>query len=126
MVCKAWNCREINGGIPHQKVGWSGTIILPMAKLTRDDVLKLAQLARLDLTDDEVAEFSEELSAILGYVEQLSKVDVAGLKPTNQVSGLTNVTRDDEVKDYGYEPAKLLENVPAVQDNQLKVKRMVG
>jgi aspartyl-tRNA(Asn)/glutamyl-tRNA(Gln) amidotransferase subunit C len=97
-----------------------------MAKLTRDDVLKLAQLARLDLTDEEVAEFAEELSAILQYVEHLSAVDVEGLKPTNQVSGLTNVTRDDVVKDYGYAPEKLLENVPAVEDNQLKVKRMIG
>ena len=74
-----------------------------MAKLSRDDVLKLAQLARLDLTDDEVEEFSVELSEILQYVEQLATVDVTGLKPTNQVTGLTNVTREDEIKDYGYD-----------------------
>lgn len=97
-----------------------------MADLSRDDVLKLAALARLDLTDDEVAEFSQELTAILHYVEQLQNVDVAGLKPTNQVTGLTNVTRDDEIEDYGYEPKKLLKNVPAVQDDQIKVKRMIG
>lgn len=97
-----------------------------MARLTRDDVLHLAQLARISLSDDEVDEFSEELSAILQYVEQLSSVDVTGLKPTNQVTGLTNVMRDDIVKDYGYAPQDLLKNVPAVQDAQLKVKRMIG
>jgi len=97
-----------------------------MAKLTREDVLKLAQLARVSLSDDEVDEFSEELSAILQYVEQLSSVDVNGLKPTNQVTGLTNVMREDEVKDYGYAPLDLLKNVPKTQDNQLKVKRMIG
>jgi aspartyl-tRNA(Asn)/glutamyl-tRNA(Gln) amidotransferase subunit C len=97
-----------------------------MAKLTQDDVLKLAQLARLDLTPEEVEEFSQELSEILQYVEQLSNVDVGGLKPTNQVTGLTNVTREDEVKDYGYRPQDLLKNVPEVKDNQIKVKRMVG
>lgn len=97
-----------------------------MARLTRDDVLHLAQLARISLSDDEVDEFSEELSAILQYVEQLSSVDVAGLRPTNQVTGLTNVMRDDIVKDYGYAPRDLLKNVPAVQDNQLKVRRMIG
>jgi aspartyl-tRNA(Asn)/glutamyl-tRNA(Gln) amidotransferase subunit C len=59
-----------------------------MAKLTREDVLKLAALARINLSDVEVEEFSEELSAILQYVEQLSSVDVAGLAPTNQVTGL--------------------------------------
>jgi aspartyl-tRNA(Asn)/glutamyl-tRNA(Gln) amidotransferase subunit C len=97
-----------------------------MAKLTRDDVLHLAQLARISLSNDEVDEFSEELSAILQYVEQLSSVDVAGLTPTNQVTGLTNVMREDTVKDYGYAPQDLLKNVPQVQDNQIKVKRMIG
>lgn len=97
-----------------------------MAKLTRDDVLKLAQLARISLSDDEIEEFSEELSAILQYVEQLSDVDVSDLRPTNQVTGLTNVMRDDVMKDYGYAPHDLLRNVPYVQDNQLKVKRMIG
>ncbi len=97
-----------------------------MTKLTRDDVLKLARLARISLSDAEVEEFSGELSAILQYVEQLSSVDVEGLKPTNQVTGLTNVMRKDEVIDYGYKPEDLLKNVPGVQNSQLKVKRMIG
>jgi aspartyl-tRNA(Asn)/glutamyl-tRNA(Gln) amidotransferase subunit C len=97
-----------------------------MAKLTRDDVLKLAALARISLSDAEVVEFSEELSVILQYVEQLSSVDVSDLQPTNQVTGLTNVMREDSVIDYGYEPQDLLKNVPKTQDNQLKVKRMIG
>lgn len=97
-----------------------------MAQLTREDVLKLASLARISLSNDEVAEFSDELSAILGYVEQLQSVDVSGLTPTNQVTGLTNIMRDDAVIDYGYAPGDLLKNVPQVQDNQLKVKRMIA
>lgn len=97
-----------------------------MAKLTRSDILKLAKLARLDLTDAEIEEYITELSEILQYVEQLQKVDVKGLKPTNQVTGLTNVTRKDEVKEYGYKPLDLLKNVPTVEANQLKVKRMIG
>lgn len=97
-----------------------------MADLSRDDILKLAALARLNLTDDEVVEYSRELTAILQYVEQLQNVDVAGLKPTNQVTGLTNVMRDDEVSDYGYAPHDLLQNVPNVENNQIKVKRMIG
>jgi aspartyl-tRNA(Asn)/glutamyl-tRNA(Gln) amidotransferase subunit C len=97
-----------------------------MAELNREDVLKLAQLARLDLSDEEVGEFSHELTDILRYVEQLGSVDVKGLKPTQQVTGLVNVMREDEVKGYGYKPAELLKNVPEVQDNQIKAKRMVG
>jgi len=97
-----------------------------MADLTRDDVLKLARLARLDLTDEEIEQYSKELTAILHYVEQLQAVDVTGLEPTNQVTGLTNVTRKDEVINYGYAPKELLKNVPAVLDDHIKVKRMIG
>lgn len=97
-----------------------------MAKLTRDDVLKLARLARLDLSDDEVNEFVAELSEILQYVEQLQTIDVDGLKPTNQVTGLTHVTRQDTIRDYGYAPTDLLKNVPETLDNQIKVKRMIA
>jgi aspartyl-tRNA(Asn)/glutamyl-tRNA(Gln) amidotransferase subunit C len=97
-----------------------------MADLSRDDVLKLAQLARLDLTDDEVEEYARELSEILQYVEKLQAVDIDGLQPTNQVTGLTNVSRPDEVVDYGYDPQDLLKNVPEVESDMIKVKRMIG
>ncbi len=97
-----------------------------MNKLAREDVLKLARLARLDLSENEVEEYSRELSEILRYVEQLQAVDISGLKPTNQVTGLVNVMRDDKTRDYGYKPEDLLKNVPEVQDNQIKVKRMIN
>ena len=97
-----------------------------MSKLTREDILKLARLARLDISDDEVEEYSNELSAILEYVEQLGKVDIEGLEPTLQITGLTNVTRPDEIKSYGYEPDELRKNLPAEEDDQIKVRRMVG
>jgi aspartyl-tRNA(Asn)/glutamyl-tRNA(Gln) amidotransferase subunit C len=97
-----------------------------MTKLTRDDVLKLAKLAKLELTEDEIKEYSKELTEILHYVEQLKQIDTDQLKPTNQVSGLINVTRDDEVVDYGYNPSDLLQNVPQVEADQIKVKRMIG
>jgi aspartyl/glutamyl-tRNA(Asn/Gln) amidotransferase C subunit len=64
----------------------------------------------------------------LQYVEQLQAVNVDGLQPTNQVTGLTNVMRADEVVDYGYKPEDLLLNVPdgRVEGDQIKVKRMLG
>jgi len=88
--------------------------------------LKLARLARIDLSEVEIEKFRTELSNILSYVEQLQSVDVDGLKPTNQVTGLTNVMRADEIRDYGYSAKDLLENVPELQDNQIKVKRIIG
>ena len=97
-----------------------------MATLTREDVLKLARLARIDLSDEEVEEFAGEFSAILDYVEKLQTVDVEGLQPTSQVTGLTNIMRDDEVRDYAYRPKDLLKNVPRVKGDQIKVNRMIG
>ena len=97
-----------------------------MAKLKRDDIVRLAYLARLDLSEEEIEEFTGELSEILQYVEQLQSVDVADLRPTNQVTGLTNVTRKDEIIDYGYQPKDLLKNVPSLQDDLIKVKRIIG
>jgi aspartyl-tRNA(Asn)/glutamyl-tRNA(Gln) amidotransferase subunit C len=97
-----------------------------MAKLSRDDVLKLARLARIEVTEEEVTSFADELSHILAYVEQLGSVDVSGLEPTSQVTGLVNVTREDTIVDHGYDVKDLRKNVPAMLDDQIKVKRMLG
>ncbi len=96
-----------------------------MSKLTRDEVLKLAQLSCLKLTDEEIERFRVELSSILDYVQMLDKVDVKGLEPTSQVTGLKNVMREDEVKDYQVKPADLLKSAPAVEKNQFKVKSVL-
>ena len=96
-----------------------------MANLSREDVLKLARLARLHLSEDEVAKFTEEIGTILGYVEQLQNVDVGKLEPTAQVTGLVNVTRPDEEKDYGTTPEDLLKNAPELYEGYIKVKRML-
>ena len=97
-----------------------------MAKLSRDDILKLARLARLRLSDAEVETYQKELSAILEYVAQLDTADTVGLEPTYQVTGLTNVARADVVKDYGISQADLLKNVPKTEGSLIKVKRMIG
>jgi len=97
-----------------------------MADLTRDDILKLARLARLTITDEEVEKYRAELSEILKYVEQLQTADITGLQPTSQVTGLTNVMREDEPADYGVTSDDLLRIVPNKQDRHIKVKRMIG
>lgn len=97
-----------------------------MTKLSSDDIRKLAFLARIDVTDKEVSEFSSEFGQILEYVEKLQGVDIEGLQPTSQVTGLTNVTRDDAVAALGYTADDLLKNVPTTEGRQIKVKRMIG
>ena len=96
-----------------------------MSKLKREDVLKLAALSKLRLTEEEIEKMREQLSEILNYVEILDKVDVAGLEPTYQVTGLKNVMRKDQTRDYGYKTEDLLKNAPSLLDNQFKVKRVL-
>ncbi len=97
-----------------------------MAKLTPQDILKLAKLARIQITEDELHKYADELTEILQYVEQLGAVDTKDLKPTYQVTGLTDVTRPDELHDYGTTAEELLKNAPASENGQIKVKRMIG
>lgn len=97
-----------------------------MADLTREDIVRLARLARLTITDEEIEKYRAELSEILKYVEQLQSVDVSGLKPTTQVTGLTNVMREDQTMDYGVSGKDLLRLAPQSQDGQIKVKRILA
>ena len=71
-----------------------------MTKISAADVKRLARLCRLKLSDQEVDKYQTELSSILNYVEILQSVDVSGLEPTSQVTGLHNVVRPDELLDY--------------------------
>ncbi len=96
-----------------------------MSKLTREDVLKLARLSSLTLSDDEVEQYRTELASILDYVDQLKAVDVDGLKPTYQVSGLTNSMREDTVQPAKADAEKLLERLPSRDDRYIRVGRMI-
>lgn len=95
-----------------------------MAKLSNEDVLKLARLSKLTLREDQLERFRRELEEIVEYVEQLQSVDVLGLEPTNQVTGLTNVMRDDVIAEYA-SPEELLKNAPAREGNLIKVRRVL-
>lgn len=97
-----------------------------MANITISDVLKLARLSKISLSEDELKEFTDEINEIINYIDQLASVDVKGLTPTDQVTGLTNVTRNDEIIDYGISTDQLLKNVPQKEANQIKVKRVLG
>lgn len=95
-----------------------------MTKITDDDVLKLAQLSKLSLTDEQVVKFRDEIEEILNYIEQLQQVDTDGLEPTNQVTGLTNVMREDEIED-SVDKDELLKNAPEKEGDYIKVRRVL-
>jgi len=68
-----------------------------MSKLSKADVSRVAKLAKLDLSDSEVAKFLPQLSNILEHISELSRVDTEGIESTSQTTGLENVFRADEV-----------------------------
>jgi len=91
-------------------------------KLKKEEVEKIASLARIDLTEEEKKKFQKELSSILDYVDKLNEVDTEGVEPTYQVTGLRNVWREDEVFDCDSKVREgILKNMPDKKDNYLRV-----
>jgi aspartyl-tRNA(Asn)/glutamyl-tRNA(Gln) amidotransferase subunit C len=72
--------------------------------LTPKDIEGIAHLSRLDLGEAELSRFVGQLEAILGYVEALNKLDLAGVEPTTHVSALENRLREDETRPTLAEP----------------------
>jgi aspartyl-tRNA(Asn)/glutamyl-tRNA(Gln) amidotransferase subunit C len=96
-----------------------------MTQISRDDVLHLAQLSKLELDDAEIDGLQADISNILGYVEQLSKLDTTSVEPTYQTTGLSNVWRDDQIINYGITREELLARSPEVVDFQVKVPKVL-
>ncbi len=95
-------------------------------KLTKEEVKHIADLARLELTDEELEKYGGQLSDILGYIDQLQEVDVNGVEPTAQITGSLNVFREDIVVDWSEEEKRVaLDNAPSLEDNQYKVKKVL-
>ncbi len=95
-------------------------------KLSKKDIEHVAELARLDLSDEEKERYGNQLSDILTYVNQLSEVDTDGVEPSAQVTGLQNQYREDEISVWDDEERKnAIKQAPETEDNQIKVKRVL-
>jgi len=94
-------------------------------KIDQAQVRKVAKLARLDLTEAEVAEFSDQLSAILEYVEKMNELDTDSVAPLAHCLPVSNCLRDDIVKEsLGTE--KALANAPQCDGAFFKVPKILG
>jgi aspartyl-tRNA(Asn)/glutamyl-tRNA(Gln) amidotransferase subunit C len=90
-------------------------------QLTADEVRHVAELAKLRLTDDEVAQYAEQLSAILEYARRLQMVDTSDVPPTPYVLPLENVLRED-VPEPGLSNEEALANAPDSADGFFRVR----
>ena len=88
--------------------------------ITREDVLHIAALARLELTEAEVEEYQRQLSAVLEYFSRLQSVDTGDIPPTASVLPPRSVLRPDEPRP-GLSREALLSNASEVEDGQFRV-----
>lgn len=93
-------------------------------KITRNEVGHVAKLARLALPDEELDALTEQMDAILGYVEKLNQLETSGIIPTAHAVPMENAFRADEVKpSIGLENA--LRNAPAPVDGCFRVPKVI-
>lgn len=88
------------------------------------DVRYVAHLARIDLSDAEIAQFQSQLGRVLEYVEQLNQVDVSQVEPTAHANAVYNVFRADEPKP-GLEKTAALKNAPRQANGLVMVTKVV-
>jgi len=87
-------------------------------------VRRIAHLARIAVAEDEIEHLRGELNAMLSFVEQLSKVDVAGVEPMTSVTPMAMKKREDVVNDGGI-AEDIVRNAPAMEDNFFLVPKVV-
>lgn len=98
-----------------------------MTTLTKAQIQHIAKLARLELTDAELTEMTSKIGSILQYVDMLKEVDTKNVEPTAQVTGLTNVLREDAVDQSKANPDELLATSPLpITDHQIRAPHAHG
>jgi aspartyl-tRNA(Asn)/glutamyl-tRNA(Gln) amidotransferase subunit C len=93
-------------------------------KLTREEVARVAVLARLRLTPEEETEFTEQLGQILGYMDQLTRLDTSNVELFSQAANTVNALRDDRVTNPP-DPDSLLANAPDRDGTFFKVPKIL-
>ncbi len=94
-------------------------------RLSRDDVAHVARLARLNLTDQELDRFTEQLGEVLVYAGEVAALDLSGVAPTAHPLPLHNVLRPDVVRPT-LERDEVLAAAPDVEDSRFRVPRIAG
>ena len=96
-----------------------------MTKINSNDVRKVAQLARLELAQDEVIVYADQLQEILGYIEQLQKVDTTDILPTTRAVEVVNVLRED-LAELTETREELLDLAPNRQGDFFRVPKILS
>jgi len=94
-----------------------------MAKITKQDVEHVGKLARIRIQEKEIGQFTQELGAILDYVDELESAPTENIEPISQISGLKDIAREDEIVE-SFDRDLILENAPDKEKGFIKVKKI--
>ncbi|HTW89374.1 MAG TPA: Asp-tRNA(Asn)/Glu-tRNA(Gln) amidotransferase subunit GatC [Candidatus Binataceae bacterium] len=93
-------------------------------RISREQVIHVSELARIELTDSELSQLETDLSNILGYIDKLNQLDTAAVEPTLQVGDPGTLWREDAVTNHP-EPEAMLQNAPAREGRFFKVPKII-
>lgn len=92
--------------------------------ISKDDVLKVAHLARIELSEQELELFSRQLESILDFIDKLKRLDVSSVNPTSHVLDVKNILRPDSIK-KSLENKSVLKNAPKSLKDHFKVPKVI-
>ena len=95
-------------------------------ELQKKEIEHIAKLARIELTQEEKGLYSKQLSDILGYINELQKLDISNVADVGQITGLENQLAKDKVVECGISKEDLFKNAPDTKDGYIKVKSVLG
>ena len=95
-------------------------------KMQKEAIEHIAKLARIELTQEEKDLYSKQLSDILGYINELQKLDISNVADVGQITGLENQLAKDKIIECGISQADLFKNAPDTKDGYIKVKSVLG
>jgi len=93
-------------------------------RISKDDVTKVAELARLEVTEEETKIFTEQLGNILEYIEKLNELDTDNVEPTSHVLDISTPLREDKVVKW-LSIEEVLQNAPESEDNFFVVPQVI-
>lgn len=94
--------------------------------LTREEILHIATLARIGLTEKDVEKYQHDLSSILDYFKKLEEVDVENVDPIGHITGMQNSFRFDKNEEFGSLGREaIMKNAPETKDGYIKVKSVL-
>ena len=93
-------------------------------KISKDDIIKVSELARLEFKEEELEKFTEQLGNILEYVEQLNELDTDNVEPTSHVLDISTPLREDKVVEW-LSTEEVLKNAPEREDDFFVVPQVI-